>query len=102
MRATHSAFLRRGLEQGDKFAGIGKRKGPQEHGVDDAEDGGVGADAERERDRRDDAQARRFHQHAQAKFDVLNNSVHRFKFLLSYSSLSAINGSTLLARLAGK
>src|ERR1043165_5941759 len=99
MRTANSAFLRSGFKQRHQLAGIGKRQRPQEHGVDDAEDGGVGADAERERDRRDDAQAGRLHQHAQAKLYVLNDGFHRLEYLPSYSSLSATNGSTLLARL---
>ena len=42
---------------------IGQR--PQQHAVDDAEDGGVGADAERQRDNRRRRHARRPAQHAQ-------------------------------------
>ena len=39
------------------------RQRPQEHGVDHAEDGGVGADAEGERDDGDNAEGGRLDQH---------------------------------------
>ena len=53
------------LLDGDKALGIGVGKRAQQHAVDDAEDGGVGADAERESEYGDDGESRRFSQHSQ-------------------------------------
>ncbi len=59
------------FKKSDKRVRIGKREGPQQYCIHDTEDRGVGADTERERDSCDDADARRFEQHAQSEADVL-------------------------------
>ena len=51
--------------------GILNGQGMQEDGVDDGEDGGVGADAESEGENRNDGKARTFLQHAHATAQVL-------------------------------
>ena len=38
--------------QGHESVGVGVRQRAEEHGVDDAEDGGVGADSDRQREHR--------------------------------------------------
>ena len=43
-----NGVLRRHVKQPDEPIGLLERQRPQQHGVDDAEDRGVGADAERE------------------------------------------------------
>ncbi|MNC87501.1 hypothetical protein D3C83_32300 [compost metagenome] len=52
---------------------IGKR--PQQHGVEDAEDGGIGADADRERQRGGERESRRAPQRAGGILEVLNERV---------------------------
>src|SRR5271170_6263710 len=56
------SFLRFGLKKKYELAGIGEGQSLQQDGVDDAEDGGVGADAEGEREDSDDGEAGRFAQ----------------------------------------
>ena len=55
---------------------VRKRERTQENAVDQAEDGGVGADAEAERDDRDGGEAFVLQQHSQAVADVLEEISH--------------------------
>ena len=71
---------------------VGKR--PQEDAVDDAEDRGVGADAERQRRHGDGGEAGVRGEAAQSVADVLQQCLH-------HSLLSAVIGSTRDARRAG-
>ena len=50
---------RRGMLQHDEAFGVGKRQRPEQHGVDDREDGDVGAHADRQREERDRREAGR-------------------------------------------
>ena len=52
--------------------GIGPRQRPQQHGVDDAEDRGVGADAERQREDRHRGEARIARERAGAETQILS------------------------------
>ena len=51
---------------------VGKRL--QQDGVDQAEDGGAGSDAERESENRDGSEAGIFAEHAESETDVLQKS----------------------------
>jgi hypothetical protein len=51
--------------------GVGKRS--EQDGVYNTEDGGIGADAERESENRDNGEARFFEQHSRAKAEILND-----------------------------
>src|ERR1043165_7376657 len=55
---------------------IAKRQGPQQNGVYNAEDRGVGADTECKRDQSDGCEARPLEQTANCVTDVLNNCFH--------------------------
>ncbi len=67
----------RGLAPGEDDAlGVRIRERLEEHSVDDAEDGGAGADAEREGEYGDDGEARRFREHSQAILQVLKQRLH--------------------------
>jgi hypothetical protein len=59
-RRRQGVALRRrtGRPQKDEPIRVVKRQRPQQHGVDDAEDGGVGADPEPERQERDNGEPR--------------------------------------------
>ena len=59
--------VRRRREHLHEAIGVAIRQRPQQDGADDAEDGGVGADAERERDHGDGGEARRPPQRAQRR-----------------------------------
>ena len=61
------------LPERHEAGGIGERQRPQEHRVDDAEDGGRRADAECERDDRDGAEAGVSRQQSQRIVDVLQH-----------------------------
>jgi hypothetical protein len=54
----------------DEILRLGKRQGTQEHGVDDAEDRRVGADAEGQGQHRDGGEAGIFPQHANAETQI--------------------------------
>ena len=56
--------------------GIGKRYRPEENGVDDGEDGGVRADAERERGDGGSREAAALPEHSQRLLQVLEEGVH--------------------------
>ena len=62
-------------EHGDAV-GVRVRQWSQQHRVDDAEDGGVCADAERESEDGDDCEARIFPEHAQRETNVLHRLLH--------------------------
>ncbi|HWT44914.1 MAG TPA: hypothetical protein VN085_03070 [Vicinamibacterales bacterium] len=59
------------VPQEHDVARIGERQRTEQHGVDDAEDGRVGADADRQRQQRHDREARRPPQPAHRIVDVL-------------------------------
>src|SRR5262245_53397928 len=73
---------------------VGQRA--QQNSVNDTEDRRVCADAKRQSDDRDYADARVLQQHPHTVAQILKESVHGF-----YSYLSATIGSTLAARRAG-
>ena len=58
------------VHEREHAGGIAVRRRPQDHGADDAEDGGVGADAERQRDDGGDGESRRAPQQADGVDDV--------------------------------
>ena len=60
----------------DDAFGVRIRERLEENGVDDAEDGGAGADAEREGEYGDDREARRFREHSQAILQILEQRLH--------------------------
>jgi len=68
--AIHSA--------GPPWAGHAQRA--EEHGVDDAEDSGIGADAERQGDDSHKGEAGTLHEGAEAEPDVLPQSAHDSPF----------------------
>ena len=57
---------------------LGEGQRPKEHAVNDAEDGGVGADAESESEDGDDGEAGAFDEEAEGEADVLEQSEHGF------------------------
>ena len=61
----------------DERRGIGNRQRAEQHGVDQAEDRRVRADAERERQNRDRAEARALPEHPDGVFEVLKKHVSR-------------------------
>ena len=65
---------RAAVEQHDQPIGIVIRQRPQQHAVDDGEDGGVGADAERERQHGDEREAGLPAQHARGVAKVLQRA----------------------------
>src|SRR6185503_2543484 len=81
------------LEQHHQLIGLPERKRPQEHRVDDGEDRGVGADAERQREDGHGGETRAREQHA----DGVAKIAHR----LDYGSRRTVMGSTAAARRAG-
>jgi hypothetical protein len=80
--------------------GLRERQGPEHHRVHDAEDRGVRADAERQRQERDGREARALGQPAQREPHVLEQCIHTV-LLRAYSQRSATIGSTRVARRAG-
>ena len=76
--------------------GIWIRKRPKQNGINDAKNGGVGANAEREGQHRDKSECRLFCQHPQGISKILENGMHG-----SYPLRNATTGSTTLARRAG-
>ena len=60
----------------DDAFGVRKRKRTEENAVDQAEDGGIGADAERERDNGDGGKAFVLQKHANAVTNVVKQRVH--------------------------
>ena len=81
----------------DQHEIVGAREGqrPQQHGVDDAEDRGVGADADRNRQDREQKKARRPPEGARGVAEILQQPVDHW-------ALSASTGGMRDARLAGK
>ena len=63
---------------GDELAGVRVRQRIQEHAVDDGEERGVGADAERQGEDGDDAKRRRLEEHAEGEAKVLKQGDHVF------------------------
>ena len=63
------------FEEDDAF-GVRKRKRTQENAVDEAEDSGIGADAERERNDGDGGEAFLLQQHAGSVADVVQEGCH--------------------------
>ena len=74
-RSVQAAFARPLLAERHHIARRGIRQRPPEHGVDDAEDRGVGADAEREGNECDERKGRLPPQHPRAKDNVLPKSI---------------------------
>ena len=60
-----------GIGQGDQLLRVLDRQHLQQHGVDQAEDGGIGADAERQRKHRDRSKTGALGQQASAVDEVL-------------------------------
>src|SRR6185437_1592597 len=69
-------LFQRHLEQQHELIGIRIGKGSQKHGIHDAENGGVGADAESEREHGDGGEAGGFAEHAQGVAEVLRQIVN--------------------------
>ena len=59
------------MKQLDQPAGLAKRQRPQQHAIDDGKNGGVGADAERERQDGDEGKPGLAPQHTAGVADVL-------------------------------
>src|ERR1041384_630256 len=78
MRSSLKTSLQVRLKYREEGVRIRKWQGTQQHCVHNTEDGSVGANAERECDSGDDADARRLEQHAEAKANVLEKCVHEF------------------------
>ena len=72
-RKRHRQASVAAVEQLHETSGLVIRQRPQQHTVDDGEDGGVGADAEREGQRRDERESRLAPQHARGVADVLED-----------------------------
>jgi hypothetical protein len=70
-RAGVERFDRRPRTDGEHLAGARDRKRPQQQRVGEAEDGAVGADADRQREHRDEGEAWAGRQHAEAVAEVL-------------------------------
>ena len=70
------AEARRGTANRDEAIGVGVGERLQQHAVDDAEDRGDGAEAERQRERGDDQETRLFQQQAASVADIVNERVH--------------------------
>ena len=79
LAGAHSASVQSrsgiGLPELYQASGIGVRQGPPQDGVDDAEDGGGGADAKGQGDRGDEGETRVSAQHARAVAEVLREEV---------------------------
>jgi hypothetical protein len=58
----------------NEASGIAKREWPEEHGVHDAEDGGVGSDAQGQYDYGGCGEARVFQQNTEAVFEIREKS----------------------------
>src|SRR5207237_4198269 len=71
------------FEEDDAF-GVRKRKRTEENAVDEAEDSGIGADAERERNNGDSGEAFMLQQHAQAVADIVQKAVHKVSRLIGW------------------
>ena len=69
--AIEFQLLMRCPAQDHKVLGVFNRKRPEQHVINHAEDGGVGADVEREGPDRDGAECRVFHEHAGGEASVL-------------------------------
>jgi hypothetical protein len=67
------------IADGDEPLGRFVRQRPQQNSIDDAEDSGVGADAERERDEHSRGEPRRVAQHADAVAQVLAERIQHRK-----------------------
>src|SRR4029077_381767 len=74
----------------------------EENAVNDAEDGGVGADAEREHQDRDDRVAARGEQDADGVFDVLQERLHRCASGEEQNQKTKTKGKIKSARLKGE
>ena len=68
--------LRRLVEEPHEPIGLVERQRPQQHRVDDAEDGGVGADAEREDRDHGDGERRRAEQDPEGVAEVGKQRAH--------------------------
>jgi hypothetical protein len=66
----------RHVKQPHEPIGLVDRQWPQQHRVDDAEDGGVGADAEREHGDDRDGESRRAEQHAERVAKIGKKRTH--------------------------
>ena len=77
------AILRVRLPEHDEAFGSRERQRPQEHGVDDREDGRVGADAQRERHNCHQRESRLLHKHSRGVANVLPESFHCLSLILS-------------------
>ncbi len=72
------------IAERDEALRLRVRQRPQQHGVDDGEDGGVGADAERQRDKRGGREPRGPPQHPEAVPDILRQRLeHREAALIA-------------------
>ena len=77
---VHSGFARLivvGLNEQDEAIGFGEGERAKEQAVDDGEDGGVRADAERQGEDRDGGEARRLSQGPKTEAEVLPQGFHR-------------------------
>ncbi len=75
-RDAVGAAARRLLEHAHDAPGFGVEQGPEQDGVDEAEDRGVRADADGERGQRDRGEAALPHECARAEFQILEEVVH--------------------------
>jgi hypothetical protein len=75
-RAVHIVEVHIGALEPDEALALRKRKRLENDGVDDAEDGGVGADAEGQRQHHDGGETGLFREHTQGVANVLPQTIH--------------------------
>ena len=73
-----------------------KRKRPQEDAFDPAEDRGVGADAEREAQDRQNGEARAAPEHAKTESEIVEHGLYLTWEVRLMSPASRVNGSTAI------
>jgi len=74
--AAHFALLRNGFPESDEAGGVRVGKGAKEHCVHNAEDGGIGADADGQGEYGDEGEAGVFEHSADGLSNVLSEGIH--------------------------
>src|SRR5258706_6112181 len=80
---------------------IGKGERPQQDGVDDAEDGGVGADTDRQAEHGDDGETRALEQHPEGKAKIADQGTHGMRALPAGTKAHRLPGTLRRGRGGG-
>ena len=75
-RCTGKRSLRRRVDEHDQTTRLRIRQRPEQDGVEDREDGGIGADAQRQRGQRDGSKTGVLTQHAHSVAQIVEQRIH--------------------------